>query len=1512
MRLKTRLLSFGVMAAVAATVLPAAAFASETEVGTQTLVHLDIPGGPAAAGLNALATQAGLQLFYPFDAVRGRSITPVKGDFTRDEAIQQMAAAAGLKVTHIDGQTVTLADPQSGSAAGDGADGTVQALVVTAQKREENIQDVPIAMSAFTQEDLTRSQVAGGPDLMTQVPNLTFTKTNFTSYSIQIRGIGTQAISATVDPAVAVAFNNTPFLRAHFFEQEFYDLERVEVLRGPQGTLYGRNATAGVVNLISAKPKFHFEAKASADISNYGSRRLEGMLNLPLVEDKVALRIAGAWTKRDGYTINQLSGKPIDGRDLWSTRVSLRVDPTENLRANLIWEHFEEDDDRLRSGKQTCHRATTPPTIGGVSTNVENNGVIDPRRYLNQGCVAASIYSPDAYETPDGITLAYYLPFGELGAPVHGNATWNIYASTIQSRDLRVIESQVDPTYRASSDTVELNVDYDLTPNLTLTSQTGYNRDFLFSSEDYNRFDTNPGAFIYAPPDAPECCGFGNRNHRLLPSPIGPVYGANSGKYFGLPCQDTPPADLPPYAECYTPAIFCDPQIGCSDRLVVMDLATARSRQFSQEIRVASNFEGPFNFSLGANYLRYKTLEDYYVFINAATLAVVGEGQVFYGEQPPQYGPGYDDHQCLPHGFDSVNPLIPSNPQGNLCAYIDPNPMTNLNGQGHNYFRNQNPYKVQSYAVFGEAYYDLTPELKLTAGLRWTVDKKDFHSIPSELLVTGYGYPEVAEIKQEWRKPTGRLVLTWTPHLDFTDQTMVYGSYTRGYKAGGANPPGAVLLINRGGDIPFPTHPATFNPEFVDAYELGAKNTVLGGKLTANVAGFYYDYKGYQISEIVDRSAINLNFDAKIWGAEFETDWRPLENLRFGVKLGYENTRLADDSKAVDLMDRTAGHPGWVVIKPFPTQASNCVMPDYVVATLLTINLSNEGVSNACTLSYLGRGGIPMVDPVTGFAYTPYPNTPSYWGNVPPAGYPGYDPAAGTPGDPYTGQNTFNGIDYGPAPNRGAGFDKDLSGHALPNAPKYTVTLTADYTIPLPHDWLVTLHSDFYQQSEAWTRIFNDPGYDKLKAYNNINLAAIFANEDAGWTVMAYVKNVLDKDNITGAFLNSDDTGLTTNVFLNEPRLYGLRVTKSWSDSPWWSARANHSGYYPFHVELEGYHGRAVHGHDLYQPGLYITPDHSDPFPSDLRFPVGDQSDLAASNGGGVKFIYQPDASAWSASVAFRYGRAGGGTHRTGDKDVGHDICVVNNKYCHNPSAIGPDAGKYNWHQYFESTTSSQESHTFADFTVGRDFGIGQLGGQRATSKLELGLGYARFKSNTDAIMRGSPDLYFPDNIIGAGYQFNFTHQHRINDTIRSDREFEGAGPELNWEATAPLMGGQTAGGIGVDVGVGGVVLFGKQKAQVGGHRLAYYMKGPGSPPTKYITHLYNTDIAIASREKSVTVPGVRANLGLSYSVQGVKVSGGYKVERYYKAIDGGIETRKTYDRGFDGPYMKVSIGFGG
>src|SRR6185312_14464208 len=94
--------------------------------------------------------------------------------------------------------------------------------------------------------------------------------------------------------------------------------------------------------------------------------RFEGMINLPIVDDRLDLRVAGEWTKRDGYTTNELTGNPIDGRNLWSSRVTVALNPIETLHATLLWEHFQEDDDRLRSAKQLCKTSPIPDAVGGV------------------------------------------------------------------------------------------------------------------------------------------------------------------------------------------------------------------------------------------------------------------------------------------------------------------------------------------------------------------------------------------------------------------------------------------------------------------------------------------------------------------------------------------------------------------------------------------------------------------------------------------------------------------------------------------------------------------------------------------------------------------------------------------------------------------------------------------------------------------------------------------------------------------------------------------------------------------------------------------------------------------------------------------------------------------------------------------------------------------------------------------------------------------------------------------
>ena len=230
---------------------------------TASATEFNIPGGDLKSALDAYSIQSGVSLIVSGEVVRGIRTRGAQGELTADAALSRILSGTGLVMhRHPSGAIAVVHEaPQApvrnveiADAAPVRAASGVETVVVTSSKIKGDIQTVPIAITALSQEQLTSRQIAGGPDLVKEVPNLTFSKTNFTGYNIEIRGIGTQAISVTTDPAVAVAFNDTPFIRNHFFEQEFYDVAQVEVLRGPQGTLYGRNATAGVVNVVSAKP----------------------------------------------------------------------------------------------------------------------------------------------------------------------------------------------------------------------------------------------------------------------------------------------------------------------------------------------------------------------------------------------------------------------------------------------------------------------------------------------------------------------------------------------------------------------------------------------------------------------------------------------------------------------------------------------------------------------------------------------------------------------------------------------------------------------------------------------------------------------------------------------------------------------------------------------------------------------------------------------------------------------------------------------------------------------------------------------------------------------------------------------------------------------------------------------------------------------------------------------------------------------------------------------------------
>jgi len=229
----------------------------------------------------------------------------------------------------------------------------IETVIVTAQKKAEDIQTVPIAVTAYSAQDLSAHQVNGFKDIQFSTPNVSYTKANFTGSNFQIRGIGTQVISGDAESGIAFNIDDVYYANAPVDSGQFYDLESVQVLRGPQSTLYGRGATGGAVNVFSAKPKLDaFSASIDASYGTYDSVELKGMVNMPIITDELAIRVAADWVRHDGYATNvdpTGGDRHPDGRDQWSARGLIRWQPTQNTTVDIIYSHGEEDDTRMRA-----------------------------------------------------------------------------------------------------------------------------------------------------------------------------------------------------------------------------------------------------------------------------------------------------------------------------------------------------------------------------------------------------------------------------------------------------------------------------------------------------------------------------------------------------------------------------------------------------------------------------------------------------------------------------------------------------------------------------------------------------------------------------------------------------------------------------------------------------------------------------------------------------------------------------------------------------------------------------------------------------------------------------------------------------------------------------------------------------------------------------------------------------------------------------------------------------------
>lgn len=216
---------------------------------------------------------------------------------------------------------VAVSTIQESLADGDG----IETVTVTASKRTTDLQSTPMAISVLSGDQLDAQQINTTNDLQLHVPGFVMS-TNVIQGEAYIRGIGTDISSISADPSVAFMIDGVYLPRLSTSLQDLYDVERVEVLKGPQGTLYGRDATGGVVNIITKLPSDTLEADADALFGNYGEQRYRVSVSGPL-SDGVAARISAVRHVRDGYVDNLELGGTVDPQDTWAARGSIEIQP---------------------------------------------------------------------------------------------------------------------------------------------------------------------------------------------------------------------------------------------------------------------------------------------------------------------------------------------------------------------------------------------------------------------------------------------------------------------------------------------------------------------------------------------------------------------------------------------------------------------------------------------------------------------------------------------------------------------------------------------------------------------------------------------------------------------------------------------------------------------------------------------------------------------------------------------------------------------------------------------------------------------------------------------------------------------------------------------------------------------------------------------------------------------------------------------------------------------------------
>ena len=234
----------------------------------------------------------------------------------------------------------------------------IEEVVVTAQKRSESLQEVPVSVAVVSGARLEQQQISSVENLPLVSPSLAFNDSNSSrGQGLSVRGVGTLSFSDGVEPSVSTVVDGVVLGRQAMSVFDLIDIDRVEILRGPQGTLFGKNASAGVLSIVSQRPSNQFGGAYGATLTDQGERKLRGTVTGPIVEDKLAARLTAYYSGYDGYVKNVTTGTELNDRKQYGVRAKLLFTPTDTLDVLAIADY-------AKSSGACC-----APTIRSVTAN---------------------------------------------------------------------------------------------------------------------------------------------------------------------------------------------------------------------------------------------------------------------------------------------------------------------------------------------------------------------------------------------------------------------------------------------------------------------------------------------------------------------------------------------------------------------------------------------------------------------------------------------------------------------------------------------------------------------------------------------------------------------------------------------------------------------------------------------------------------------------------------------------------------------------------------------------------------------------------------------------------------------------------------------------------------------------------------------------------------------------------------------------------------------------------------